>query len=84
MKDIPLGKVSLSKNFLAQPNHGGGEQWVQLAAAETEGSVTGDLHVEVSYYKPTVEVPKHTFSVNGGAFFSSFFFFHFLSSSGPE
>jgi len=80
VKDIPLGKVSLSKNFLAQPNHGGGEQWVQLAAAETEGSVTGDLHVEVSYYKPTVEVPKHTFSVNGGAFF----FIFFRSSSGPE
>lgn len=67
VKDIPLGKVSLSRKFLQ--SQGSGEQWMPLAAAETEGTVTGDLQVEISYYPATQQVPKHTFSVNGERFF---------------
>jgi len=64
VKDIPLGKVSLTKNFLLKQKTGI-EQWMQMAPAETEGTVTGDVHLEISYYHPTSEIQTHTFSVNG-------------------
>jgi len=77
VKDIPLGKVTLSRKVLMQSQGAGSEQWMPLAGAETEGTVTGDLHVEISYYPATPQVPKHTFSVNS-EFFSFFFFFSSL------
>ena len=76
-KDIPLGKITLSKIFLAQ-HVGGGEQWIPLASADTEGTVTGDVQLELSYYPPTATVPMHTLNVTGFLFFSFFFFFYFF------
>jgi len=63
VRDIPLGKVTLSKNFLNNQK-GGVEQWMPLAPADTEGTVTGEIHLEISYYAPTSEVPTHNFSVH--------------------
>jgi len=60
-RDVPLGKVTLSKDFFLQKKKS--EQWFQLASAQTEGTVTGEVHLQVQYYPASPEVPACSFSV---------------------
>jgi len=69
VKDVPLGKVTLSKDFFSQKKKA--EQWVQLASAQTEGTVTGDVHLTLEYNPPSTQVPVQTLNVSGTFFLSS-------------
>jgi len=63
-KDVPLGKVTLTRDFLRGLRKQI-EQWFPLASAATEGTVTGEVCLETTLIPSTGIDEPNTLIVNG-------------------
>lgn len=63
-KDAPVGKVSFSREYLAGRGSAAFEQWFPLSSAKTEGSVSGEVNVELTYDPPKTPDGLHKLTVS--------------------
>ncbi len=62
-KDKPLGKVSFTREMLSSMKSSI-EKWYPLASADTEGTVSGEVLLNMKHREPTSSVPFHFFDIN--------------------